>query len=236
MADWKDIGGGWRTWKSVVTPARWHYDASGELTAIGTRGQQLPTGPDAGPGHFGARAKVVCADRVRELVAAGATPFEQRALLAIGLHESGFRLPAWGDCRKDGVPVPCGTPGADPPLSVGYYQFLRSTAGNMGVTFDELASSPMANHRAALRLARALAPHVAGDLPTLAACWGAGSVRADPSKDWGVHTWAPGTLTEFAQAWNAAGPYVQGKPAGGGDDDVAVIVGGLLLLKGLGAV
>ncbi|MBX3128408.1 MAG: hypothetical protein KF718_16920 [Polyangiaceae bacterium] len=161
-----------------------------------------------------------------------------RSLLAIGLHETGFRpLPMYGDCRDvndNKRVVPCGSANAKPPLSVGWYQFLRGTAQSVGVSWDELAKSPAANHKAALALAKRWEPETAKDFPSLATRWNSGSIRRDPTKDWGVVTWAANTLTRYARCWNAAGAVLReqlgASPAAPAAGDLDPFEAGALLL------
>lgn len=235
MTDWKQLSDGWRTWAKVDTAARWRYGAGGDLEAIGADGQPLNTAPDAKPFNYLATAVKVIPAKASEMRQVTQDAFYVRALLTIGLHETHFRaLPIYGDCRDVNNPkkvVACGSANAAPPLSVGYYQFLRSTAKNIGVSWAELATSPIANHKAALKLAQLWADDVQNDLPTLAAKWGAGSVRADPSKDWGVRTWAADTLTQFAQCWNAVGRVLRGGESQGarGSSELDAFEAGALL-------
>lgn len=235
MVAWREVSAQLqcRTWTSIPGPT-WCYDpTTGDITA-----GSLHTTPSDGELALAA-AKVP--DQLALLRQAGAEPFYARALLAIGLHESHFDLPSYGDCRIGNKVVTCGTPGADAPRSVGYYQFLRGTAANVGVTWDSLATDPMANHRAGLKLAHSTAAIHGEDFPTLVTLWNSGSVRPDPSNQWGVHMWASDTVTQFVRYWNAVGPAMKQIPNDPGKKGqgsfltavvtAAIVVAGGLLLK-----
>ncbi|MBX3128394.1 MAG: hypothetical protein KF718_16850 [Polyangiaceae bacterium] len=238
MTDWREFSDGWRTWTQVDTLARWRYVAGGDIEAMSSSGKELDLSPDALPDNYLSTAKKRVPEFAQQIHSVTGDAFYTRALLAIGLHETGFRpLPMFGDCRdkndKKKV-VPCWAANAAPPLSVGWYQFLRSTAKSLGASWDELASSPTANHKAALTLAMKWAPHTGKDFPALAARWNAGSIRPDATKDWGVVTWAANTLTRYARCWNAIGHVLrsgigvsQGTAAGG---ELDVVGAGALLV------
>ena len=234
---WKSLPNGCRTWASIPGPT-WCYGENGDITAEGIDTTPKPYEVDL--------ARKVVPQQMPLILAAiksqGASDFYLRALLAVGMHESRFELPSYGDCRKDGVVVPCGTPGADAPRSVGYYQMLRSTADAEGVSWDQLAASPAANHIAALRLANHTEAIHGQDFPSLVAVWNAGGVYAKMGNQWGVRMWNYGTLTEFVRYWNAAGVALReggssdsgGSGGGGGGGKLVAAAGALLFVLGGG--
>lgn len=187
---WSEGPDGRRRW--FVDGASWRVDgATGDVVDART-----PLGASiAIPNWQGIAAHT--AERIgRGIGQATSDPWKARALLAIAMHETGGRpLPIYGDFRGPNKT----------PLSVGYYQFLASTARSVGTTWGALATSPEANHRAALALADRYAAKTGNDFLTLAALWGAGRVeRRAENSVWGVLSWKPRTLTEYAAAWNAA--------------------------------
>ena len=202
--DWTETPDGFRQWKRGCG-AKWRT-RGGVLEAFDVNGAPIVT------------TSADASERTRRasrwlpgLLKAGATRQEARGLLAIAAIESAGRdLPVFGDYRtaeNPKVSVPATTPGALP-LSVGIYQFKESTARDAGATWNELATSEAANHRAALRHLRSLEPRHGGDFMTLAANWNAGSVRRSPENDvWCVVSYSPDLLTKYAAAWNAAGAY-----------------------------
>jgi hypothetical protein len=196
--DWTEDGGGWRRWPKG-RGAVWRITPGGGIEARDVRGLPVVVAPrDVSGVQWLAPG----------LRAAGATPRELRALLAIADVESGgWALPMFGDYRtRDGQIVRPGTPGALPPRSVGFYQFTRPTLEALGYSWNELARSESANHRAALSLLRRLEPRHRGDFMTLAALWNAGSIRPSVANDvWGIVSFRPDTLTKYAGAWSAVG-------------------------------
>lgn len=206
MTDWIETPDGFRQWKRGCG-AKWR-ERGGVLEAFDVNGAPIVT------------ESADIAERTRRaarwlpgMLTAGATPPEARALLAIAAIESAGRdLPVFGDYRTAESPkvsVPASTRGARP-LSVGIYQFKRDTARDAGATWRELATSPAANHRAALKHLRGAEPRHGGDFMTLAAIWNAGSISPSPKNDvWGVVSYRPSTLTSYAAAYNAAGDYVR---------------------------
>ena len=203
--DWTETPDGFRQWTQGCG-AKWRT-RQGMIEAFDINGAPIVT-TSADMSERTRRA----ARWLPGLLDAGATTAEARALLAIAAVESAGRdLPAFGDYRTADNPkvsVPASTPGARP-LSVGIYQFKESTAADAGATWNELATSEAANHRAALKHLRWLAPRHGGDFLTLAANWNAGSVRRSPKNDvWCVVSYSPTLLTKYAAAWNAAGAYV----------------------------
>lgn len=223
MADWVDIGGGWRTWRTVQTAARWRYLPNGDLEAFSVDGKALDVSaaPYADPATL-ARA----AAQLPAIAQLAPHPWYVRALLGLGLHETRFvPLPVYGDCYLKSDPkrlVRCGSEGAAPPRSSGWYALLKSTAQDQGIAWDALATSPAENHRGGLKLATYWEDKHAHDFVALAARWQAGSIKPNPTRDFGVHTWAPDTLTKYARAWNAAGVLLRSKsqaPRPGGELD-----------------
>jgi hypothetical protein len=231
MQEWRTLEDGWRTWSRVTGGAEWRYAPSGTLYA---RRGATPIIVAGDPMLTTARRIVAkSADELAaELGSSDAGRWYLRALLAIGCIECPRGdLPCPGDCRKDGKPVPCGSPGADAPRSIGLYQFLRTTAAAVGASWDELASSRRANHVAASRLAHREEPRHALDFPTLAVLWNAGSVKPDAGNAWGVHVWSKDLLTTYARAWNAVGMALEERPtsSGAGGGIVGAILAALLL-------
>lgn len=232
---WIESSDGWRTWANA-TGARWR-DAGGSIVAE-RNGVALDLAPTSA---MRARAERVAktlgpglAGVLEQL--AGNTPaaaFYLRALLAIACVEAceSLKLPCLGDCRKDGIVVPCGSAGADAPRSAGFYQITRATAPRTGVTFAELQRDEEANHRAAYTLAKSLEAKHGLDLPTLAVLWNAGSVRPDASNAWGVHTWSPDLVSRYVKYFNALGavPLAAGKGGSAGGALAALAIAAMLL-------
>lgn len=224
---------GWRSW-AVAPVVRWR-SVNGLIVAErnGVLLELAPSSAQRARAERVAKALGPGLSRVLEQLA-GNTPaaaFYLRALLAIACVEAceSLSLPCLGDCRKDGVVVPCGSAGADAPRSAGYYQITRATAPATGVTFGELQRDADANHRAAYTLAKSLEDRHALDLPTLAVLWNAGSVRPDASNAWGVHTWSPDLVSRYVRYFNALGALAL---AGGARSSLGggLLVGGLLAL------
>lgn len=210
MPVWEQDTKGWRYWPKIPDSPRWRYTSDDfNLEARASDGTPIPLS-----NRWDSAARERAGQLYAGIMRATDEPFFRRALLTIATHESGGVLPAWGDCRDSrGTVVVCGEPGAKPPLSVGYYQFLRSTAADLGTDFAQLAKSPRANHRAALKLAMKHARGHGGDMVTLAAQWGAGSVRPSKWAPWRIVAWRPNdrdpgaypTISEYASTWNSAG-------------------------------
>jgi hypothetical protein len=209
---WRDMGNGWRTW-SGVTGASWSRGPKGQIIARAADGSAIAVGPTAGMATA-RRVVATLGEGLRaEVLRAGADPFYVPALLALACIECPqCKLPCRGDCRKDGIAVPCNTPGADGPRSVGFYQLIRSNITRLGYTVEQLETSPDANHRAALELAREAESKHGLDLPTLAVVWNAGGVRSGPPP-WGVHMWTPTLLSRYVTAWNAVLVVLSESPA-----------------------
>ena len=190
---WAETKDGGRYWPKAPR-ARWRYGPTrGEnLQAWGVDGERVPASGELMAGEVERSAR-----HIQGLAEAGATKAEQRMLLAIAAVESsGRQLPVLGDYRNG------------EPKAVGIYQFWQATAEGVGATWDELARSEPANHKAALRPLRSQAKNHRGDMPTLGAIWNAGSVRPSTKNTvWGVVTAHPDTLTKYVAAWNAAEPW-----------------------------
>jgi hypothetical protein len=190
--------------------ASWRMNDAGDVVEAWT-----PSGVPIAIPNWSHVAQLTASRIGRGIAQATDDPWLARAMLAIATHETkGHPLPILGDWRDaHGRQTLPGAPGSHP-LSVGYYQFLDSTARGVGTTWQALATSPEANHHAALTLIARNAPKVGNDFLTLAAIWGAGGVRRRPENaTWGVVSWRPSTLTEYAAAWNAARGLVEPAPA-----------------------
>lgn len=196
-----------RTWPTLERPARWKYrDGDGMISAVSAFGKPIELPIDLV--REGTRS--VLRRLLPGIRATGASPVEQRLMVALaGVESGGAELPVYGDCFSTGPDGKrkwhaCGSPGAGPPGAVGYYQFRRLTLRPYGLTFEQLARDPAANHQAALAHIRATFEQHRNDLPTLAALWNAGSIR-NGAQPWGAVAYAPDTLSRYAAAWNVAG-------------------------------
>lgn len=209
---WTEAPDGWRSW--FPGGASWRLDNDGDYQA------RRPDGSPISIPDWSATARHTVSDLLPSLELASSDPWYTQALLSIAAHETGgprgaMSLPAYGDYRPggkmSGKTVPPGTPGALP-ISVGYYQFLRSTAQALGYSWDELAKSPVSNHMAALALAKTNEDVHRQDFPTLAALWGAGRVEQSASNpDWGIVSIRPSNITEYLAAWNAVGKELESR-------------------------
>ena len=128
--------------------------------------------------------------------AAGADLWETRVLGSIGTHESRWRL----------IMNLSGSSAA------GYYQITAGTRRGLGVTRDELLSSPMANHRAALRLLRGH-EHIEGrDAVSMFVAWYRGHVGPSLRPPWYVDVPHQAVIDAECRVYNAIRPALLSTP------------------------
>lgn len=207
MTLWATNSSGGRSWPAIPSSAIWRYDSSGTITAS----------REGVPIHIGSM-KI---DKARSAVAKqGQLVFDvthgdrqkMRAMFGLMLLECPWAtLPCWGDCwkkdEKNRVGI-CGSDNVGPPHAVGFYQWEKIPAKQNGYDWDRMSHDAKYNHECTLDMLEKTAKKHGWDFPTIAVLWNAGSVRSDPSNQWGVKTYNPNTVTLYCQGWNAAGQAI----------------------------